>query len=185
MDERAWFEQTYAEYADFLFRIGRRLLAGRGEDALYDAIQDVFLTMWSKRTELMAHPNPGGWLVTALKYRLLSDGRRAARRGAALSLDDPENPLPVEDAHTPSPEESAMLESHIAQLRALLGEEQTQLFLDYALHGYTAKDLAKRCGVSPECIWVRISRLRRKIAQHPEIFYLVTVLLSGFPFTQA
>ena len=68
---------------------------------------------------------------------------------------------------------------------ALLGEEQTQLFLDYALHGYTAKDLAKRCGVSPECIWLRISRLRRRIAQHPEIFYLVTVLLSGFPFTQA
>ena len=49
MDERAWFEQTYAEYADFLYRIGRRLLAGRSEDALYDAIQDVFLTMWNKR----------------------------------------------------------------------------------------------------------------------------------------
>ena len=185
MDERAWFEQTYAEYADFLYRIGRRLLAGRSEDALYDAIQDVFLTMWNKRAELMAHPNPGGWLVTALKYRLLSDGRRTARRGTALSLDDPENPLPVEDAHAPSPEESAMLESHIDQLRALLGEEQTQLFLDYALNGYTAKDLAARCGVSPECIWVRISRLRKRIAQHPEIFYLVTVLLSGFPFTQA
>ena len=84
MDERAWFEQTYAEYADFLYRIGRRLLAGRSEDALYDAIQDVFLTMWNKRAELMAHPNPGGWLVTALKYRLLSDGRRTARRGTAL-----------------------------------------------------------------------------------------------------
>lgn len=185
MDERTWFEQTYAEYADFLFRIGRRLLAGRSEDALYDAIQDVFLTMWNKRAELMAHPNPGGWLVTALKYRLLSDSRRTARRGTALSLDDPENPLPVEDAHAPSPEESAMLESHIDQLRALLGEEQTQLFLDYVLGGYSAKELADRLGVSPECVWVRISRLRKKIAQHPEIFYLVTVLLSGFPFTQA
>ena len=185
MDERAWFEQTYAEYADFLYRIGRRLLAGHSEDALYDAIQDVFLTMWSKRAELMAHPHPGGWLVTALKYRLLSDGRRTSRRGAALSLDDPENPLPVEDAHVPSPEESAMLESHIDQLRALLGEEQTQLFLDYVLCGYSAKELASRYGVSPECVWVRISRLRKKIAQHPEIFYLVTVLLSGFPFTQA
>ena len=73
-----------------------------------------------------------------------------------------------------------MMESHIDQLRALLGEEQTQLFLDYALHGYTAKDLAARCGVSPECIWVRISRLRRKIAQHPEIFYILILLLSGF-----
>ena len=175
MDERAWFEQAYAEYADFLYRIGRRLLAGRSEDVLYDAIQDVFLTMWNKRAELTAHPNPGGWLVTALKFRLRTDSRRAARH-SALSLDDEDNPLPVEDTRSPSPEESAVLASHVEQLRALLGEEQTQLFLDYALHRY---------GVSPECVWVRISRLRKKIAQHPEIFYLVTVLLSGFPFTQA
>lgn len=180
MDERAWFEGAYAQYADFLYRIGRRLLAGRSEDVLCDAIQDVFLTMWNKRAELTAHPNLGGWLVTALKFRLRTDSRRAARRGTPLSLDDAENPLPVEDTHVPSPEESAVLQSHIAQLRALLGEEQTQLFLDYALHGYTAKDLAMRYGVSPECIWVRISRLRRKIAQHPEIFYILILLLSGF-----
>ena len=184
MDERAWFEQAYAEYADFLYRIGRRLLAGRSEDVLYDAIQDVFLTMWNKRAELTAHPNLGGWLVTALKFRLRTDSRRAARH-SALSLNDEDNPLPVEDARSPSPEESAVLASHVEQLRALLGEEQTQLFLDYVLGGYSAKELADRLGVSPECVWVRISRLRKKIAQHPEIFYLVTVLLSGFPFTQA
>ena len=81
MDERAWFEGAYAQYADFLYRIGRRLLAGRSEDVLCDAIQDVFLTMWNKRAELTAHPNLGGWLVTALKFRLRTDSRRAAGRG--------------------------------------------------------------------------------------------------------
>ena len=37
MDERVWFEQLYSQYADFLFRIGRRLLTGRDDSVLYDA----------------------------------------------------------------------------------------------------------------------------------------------------
>lgn len=181
MDEKAWFEQAYAQYADFLFRVGHRFLSGRSEDVLYDAIQDVFLTMWNKRAELTRHPNIGGWLVEALKYRMLMDSRTVARQSRLCSLDDEENPIPVEDTASVSPEQSAVLRDHIDQLRALLGEEQAQLLLDYTLGGYRAKDLAEKYGVSPACVWVRISRLKKKIAQHPEIFYILVVLLSGFP----
>lgn len=182
MDEKAWFEQVYAQYADFLFRIGRRLLQGRDEDVLYDAIQDVFLTMWSKRAELTAHPNIGGWLVEALKFRMMAAGRTTARQipRGALSLDDEEHPVSVEDAAALSPEQSAVLSDHIEQLRALLGDEQAGLFLDYTLHGYKARELGEKYGVSAACIWVRIARIKKKIAQHPEIFYVFSLLLSGF-----
>ena len=70
MDERAWFDSLYHDNAELLFRLGRRLCGAGGEETLPDVMQDVFLTAWSKRAELMAHPNPGGWLVCALKLRL-------------------------------------------------------------------------------------------------------------------
>ena len=95
MDERAWFEGAYAQYADFLYRIGHRLLAGRSEDVLCDAIQDVFLTMWNKRAELTAHPNLGGWLVTALKFRLRTDSRRAAKLRRLVVGGHGKQPLPL------------------------------------------------------------------------------------------
>lgn len=182
LDERVWFEQLYNQYADFLFRIGRRLLSGRDDSVLYDAIQEVYLTLWNKRAELAHHPNIGGWLVEALKLRLQVSNRKLTRQRAhtAYSLNDDEHAVPLEDRVTLSPEQSAILQSHIAQLCALLGEEQAQLFLDYTVYGYRAKDLSAKYGISPSCIWVRIARIKKKLAEHPESFYVFIVLLSGF-----
>ena len=66
------------------------------------------------------------------------------------------------------------------QLRELLGEENAALFIDYTLNGYSAKDLADRYGVSESCIWMRISRMKKKLMEHPEIFYTVLLMLTGF-----
>ena len=59
--EREWFERIYQDHADMLFRLGRHLLGGQDDSALYDLMQDAFLDAWSKREKLMAHPNIGGW----------------------------------------------------------------------------------------------------------------------------
>lgn len=167
MDERAWFDVLYHENAELLFRLGRRLCGAGGEDSLLDVIQDVFLTAWSKRAELMVHPNPGGWLVCALKLR------------RAYSLDEEDAALPVCDRAL-TPEQSAVLAGHIEQLRALLDEENADIFIEWALMGKTAADIAKDHYLSVSCVWMRISRARRKLAQHPELFYIFLVILTGF-----
>ena len=172
MDERAWFDSLYHDNAELLFRLGRRLCGAGGEDTLLDVIQDVFLTAWSKR---------GGWLVCALKLRLRGASAKIRREELrrAYSLDEEDAALPVCDRSL-TPEQSAVLAGHIEQLRALLDEENADIFIEWALMGKTAADIAKEHYLSVSCVWMRISRARRKLAQHPELFYIFLVILTGF-----
>lgn len=180
MNQEQWFEATYQQYADFLFRIGRRLLVTENEDTLYDVIQETFLTLWTKREELQSHPNIGGWLVEAVKFRILGSRAKVTRRSLrhAYSLDD-EEAMPLEDQAALSPEQNAILQNRIDQLRELLGEENANLFLDYTLHGLTARELADTYGISESCVWMRISRMKKKLVAHPEIFYTLLLIVTG------
>lgn len=182
MDEQQWFDQIYHQYADFLFRIGRRLQnPGESEDALFDIIQEVFLVAWDKRAELMTHPNIGGWLVSAIKFRVRGARSKVQRRSAhhAYSLDEPET-VPLADDSL-SVEQDAVLSSHLDAIRELLGEENTELFLAYTLQGYSARELAEKTGLSESCVWMRIARIKKKLSAHPEIFYVFLILMTGIP----
>lgn len=176
VDEQRWFEEIYRQYADFLFRIGRRLLsAEKGEDFLLDAIQEVFITAWNKRETLMQHPNIGGWLVEALKFRLRNAREKITRRSLrhAYSLDE-ENAFVPADPKI-SLEDEMILGDRIDAIREVLGEENTELFIAYVLKGYSVRDLAKQTGLSVDGVWMRISRIKKRLARHPEIFYIFLV----------
>ena len=179
MNEREWFEQIYEQHADMLFRLGRHLLGGQDDSVLYDLMQDTFLDAWGKRGQLMAHPNIGGWLTLSLKNRTLGMQSKAKRRSLknAWSLDDEES-APIADSAM-TPEQEALLHDRVAALHELLGEENAALFLAYAVDGYTARELGKRFGLSEDCVWMRISRMKRKLVAHPEIFYAMLLITIG------
>ena len=177
MDDRQWFEQVYRQHADFLFRVGRRFQnPGEDEDVLTDLIQEVFLLLWDRREELMRHPNIGGWLVEALKFRIRGSRSKLTRRGLrhAYSLDEEDAAPIADDAQTP--EQSAEIAGHLDAIRELLGEENARLFIAYVLEGRSAKELAQERGVTDSCIAMRILRLKKRLAQHPEVFYALLIL---------
>ncbi|MFR5794527.1 MAG: RNA polymerase sigma factor [Christensenellales bacterium] len=92
-----------------LFRVGRRLLdSDENPDTLYDMVQEIFLLLWDRRETLKTHPNIGGWLMAALKFRILGERGRVTRRALrhAYSLDD-DGAAPVSDRAL-SPEERAV-----------------------------------------------------------------------------
>lgn len=176
MDERQWFEAVYRQHIDLLVRVGRRLQSSSsGDDALDDIIQEVFLALWDRRAELMHHPNVGGWLVEALKFRVSNARSKITRRSLhhAYSL-DAEDAMPIADGGE-TPEQRAALAKQLDALTDLLGEENARLFLAHVLEGRTAHELAAQYGVSDSCMGMRIYRLRRQLAKHPEIFF--TLLL--------
>ena len=184
MDAALWFEAVYNEQADFCFKLGRRFLPGwEDEDVLYDVVQEVFTTLWQKRDELMNHPNIGGWLALAVKYRMMGYASKKGRRERmhAYSMDDEAG-----SAQVPSPlltpEQQTELWEKMSVLRELLGEENAELFMAYAIGGYKAKELGERFSISEQCVYVRISRMKKKLAAHPEAFYLLLISsLGGFP----
>lgn len=180
MSEQEWFEQIYQEYADYLFRLGRHLLgASQGDGELYDLMQDAFMDAWSKRSTLMTHPNIGGWLSLSIKNRAASYQQKRARRGkyAAFSLDEEDARPAASSALTP--EREAVVKDRVAAITELLGQENAELFFAYVLEGSSAKELGRRHGLSEDCVWVRISRMKKKLAVHPEIFYAMLLMTLG------
>ena len=180
MNEKDWFEQIYREHADFLFRLGRHLIADSADEGvLYDLMQDAFMDAWNKRAALMAHPNIGGWLTLSLKNRAMAHQQKTRRRAmrTAYSLDE-EDAAPVAE-NGMTPEQAALLKDRVAALEDLLGRENTMLFLAYALDGYTAREIGARWGLSEDCVWMRISRMKKKLIAHPEIFYAMLLISIG------
>ena len=177
--EQEWFESVYNAHADMLFRLGRHVLGGQDESTLYDLMQDAFLDAWNKRSRLMDHPNIGGWLALSLKNRAASYQQKARRRGMknAYSLDE-EEAAPIAD-RAMTPEQEALLGDRVAALCELLGEENAALFLAYAMDGCTAKEIGRRFQLSEDCVWMRISRMKRKLVAHPEIFYAMLLIAIG------
>lgn len=180
VEEHAWFEQVYRQNVDLLFRVGRRLLdSDENPDTLYDMVQEIFLLLWDRRETLKTHPNIGGWLMTALKFRILGERGRVTRRALrhAYSLDD-DGAAPVSDRAL-SPEERAVFAGHVQAIRRLLKPDMAELFIDYAVNGCTPQQLAQKNGLTVSCVWMRLNRCKRRLRGHPEFFYLFLLIVLG------
>lgn len=176
MDDVQWFETLYARHAQALLAMGRCMLTGDA-DAVTDVVQDVFLLAWERRAELMDHPNAGGWLMQALKYRVQGLGNKSRRRRAHLAFSLDEAPELEWAGKEMTPERRLLMEARMDALREVLGEENARLFLAYALEGLSVRELADRAGVTESGIYRRLRRLRRTLMGRSDLFGTALVLL--------
>lgn len=178
MTDAKWLEKLYGQHYDLLYNLGRRLALryGLAEDSLYDQLQEVFMTLWRKREVLKNHPNPGGWLVNALKLQMAAQARKQRQGAMPLS---PEAADAEPNRETPGPVELFLQAETIQAVEKLLGRETAALFLSYILHGATGKELAQALHVSEAAVRVRVSRAKKKLMKHPEIFLLLLSSMLG------
>lgn len=186
MDDRAWLSGLFRSNYELLYRVGS-LFLGAGKGALVeDQIQEVFLLAWKKRRTLREHPNPAGWLVEALRRRLMALGRGMARESRlhAFSLDDrgrdeEGRAHEPEDTRCVRPEDFLIGEERRALLTELLGREDADLFWRYCIVGSRASELAGRYRISEEAVRMRVSRIKRRLLASRELFYAVALALLG------
>lgn len=62
-------EQIYQQYSSFLSAYGFKLTSNK--EIINDAIQDVFINIWQKRTQLPAVENIKAYLIKSLRNRIL------------------------------------------------------------------------------------------------------------------
>jgi len=184
MDDQAFMSELFRAHYELLYRVGS-LFLGPGKGALVeDQIQEVFLLAWRKRKALREHPNPAGWLVEAMRRRLMALGRGIAResRLRAFSLDDREDggTGEIEDTRCVRPEDFLVGEERRALLVQLIGREDADLFWRYCIAGTRADELAGRYRISEEAVRMRVSRIKRRLLGHRELFYALAVLLCYF-----
>ena len=181
MDEQDWLEKLYQDNFRLLYHIGRTFLGSSPDrqGRIEEEIHEVFLLALKKRDKLICHPNPGGWLVEAMRKRLLAHYRRwrVEQKHLAFSLDGESLPM------TPSTGEDEVFEAARDQTRQealenLLGTEDARLFTLFCIERVPAKELTDQFSMTEACIRMRASRIRKRVLCHAEIFMAVAFFLA-------
>lgn len=126
--------------------------------------QDTFHVAVLRIDELMAHPNPGGWLIQTAKYKIKEYQRRRSQDLRRL--------VPFETKHLEeTPEAAAAFEraeasadgDPLEKVRQALTEEEYRLFQRFLLNGASHLEVAKELGISLSASYKRLERLRKKL----------------------
>ncbi len=188
MEDTRWLEELYRNNYKMLVHVGL-FFAGpdaKFRDAVEDEIQAVFLLAWEKRARLISHPNIEGWLVEAMRRRLLAQYRKFLKeqKKTGFSLDDDSaggQSLGAESLYANAEDFRALWDKERKSLlEELLGKENAELFLLYCVERIPAGELSGSFHVTENCLRMRISRMKKKILEHPEIFSAVVLLLVRF-----
>ncbi|MBR4068952.1 MAG: RNA polymerase sigma factor [Clostridia bacterium] len=150
-----------SKYAYRFFGYQRHMLP-----AAEDAVQETFIKAVSEVERLMTHPNPLGWLYTALRYVLLNmrrdmDRRREELYGSVADL--PETSDPVIGYTMDRWGNTVSLPTVLEQMEQCLTRDERATFADHYLMGYSTEETAFRENVSADTVRGRLSRIRRKI----------------------
>jgi len=153
--QRLSFEQVYADYARFVFRV----LCGMGVPDAHvdDALQDVFLVVHQRLPEFDARARVTTWLFQ-IALRVAYNYRRKGKRAREHITFEDEQP-----ANGRSPQEQAEVREAAEQLSALLDgldEDKRAVWILAELEDMTAPEIATVMGTPLNTVYTRLRRAR-------------------------
>ena len=147
----------------------------RSKGSVEDVVQDVFMTLQEKQSELTPD-NLRAWLYSVAQKKLLEEKRDEIRRSRLVRYDDEEveDPTPLlELAEEPVSGDVDTLRRRLMQ--SLTPEEQA-LFAAVYEQQHTRKETARQLGISENALNVRVYRLKKRIRT------LAKTILNGMLF---
>ena len=146
-----YFQKLYEETYDELLRYVSKLYwydAAMVEDIL----QETYLILYRKITEVMRHENPTGWIKMTAKYVTYHVLERNHTVEEILSQYQADTAV--------SPEK---LLDEYEDLRKFLTEKELKLIRRYYEEGYSLDELAQEYRISKPALKMRIHRVVKKI----------------------
>lgn len=121
-------------------------------DAAKDCTQEVFCVLVKKQSRLkdLEHIRP--WL-----YRAADIAMKEYRRSETHYIVAPDEALSMDNA-------ASELNWTDSFIRDILTKEEYSLLWKHYMEGYTIRELSKQLGISEASAYMRLTRLRRKIA---------------------
>ena len=133
-------------------------LAGKKLGDLYEAehiVQDLFLDLWQRRTDLEIQQSVGGYLVVAVKYRIIN--AQARRYNRSVKHNESVSSVSQQDNSTESwltfRELQESLHQHLAKL-----PEKCALAFSLRDDGLSYKQIASEMNISEKTVEMHISR---------------------------
>lgn len=182
MDDRAWMSALFRANYELLHRVGSLFLGAGQEAFVEEQIQEVFWMAWTRRGALRGQPSAAGWLVEAMRRRLLALGRSGAKTGGARVL-SPEGGAQSAPEREPGdgrcvrPEDFLLGKQRRERLTKLLGREDAGIFWEACIVGERASEMAEKYRISEDAMRMRVSRIKRRLIAHRELFFAAAVCL--------
>lgn len=156
-DQLKRIEEFYLEMYDRLFFYARSTLDN--ESLAEEAIQETFRVACTKPDELLASPNPKGWLVNTLKYTIQNTKRSRDKANVLLT-----QYLAANSSNVAFSEDRIRLE---VTYENVAHSEEFALIKEMAIDGKSHLEMAQARGISVAACKKRVQRakefLRRKI----------------------
>ena len=178
-DVDLWVEKVCAEYYEDLYVVGIRFLVSihsREIALLPDDIQEVYLLLCKGKEKLIHNPNIIGWLVVTLKSVIADRVGKAnkEKERIAFSINDDAKSRQVRSLRDPDSDPLNILvnssKDNLLWLEQEIGSKNLELLQRYYQGHMTAPELADEMQVAGAALRMRISRLKRKIKNHPGIY---------------
>jgi len=136
---------------------------GRSDD-VDDVLQQVWLKVWQRRSQLGGVTNWRNWLYTLARNTAIDAGRSAARR-RGLWQRVKTLVSRRRRAHGPVDEDLQAAERHARTIQAVeaLDEKYRAVLVLRVWHGLGYREIARTLGITPQAVETRLVRARRML----------------------
>ena len=152
----ARFQNEWLSLAGEFYRVAFYILEDEAEAE--DAVQELFLKLWSGRDALDGIRNPKGYGIRVLRNLCLDRIRRSRKMETPAVLPEPEWPGRQDEAV----DEKKRLAKVLDAIKSLPDRQREVLTLR-TLDGLSYEEISRRTGINPLTLRVLLSQARRKL----------------------
>lgn len=167
-EEQELINRLYSENYDILLGFAANSQECRNVMMAEDIVHDAFCEAIRKIEEVKDHPNPGGWLMNTVKFKLCAEYRRACSRD--IGYEECETDKAGNDDKFEAAELEVLMESQ-------LDEHERRLLHLYYDHGYTAKEIAAMENITDGNFKVRMCRLKKKLLKNVDVICIILLFI--------
>lgn len=151
--QRQFLSDLCDKHYSGLFKYACTLTSAQDAEEL---MQELFLLAARRIDKLMESPSPDGWLAKALVFlsKNWRDRQSVRQRHDGGSIEDCQ--------YISAPDGAGDVEMELS-LQGVLNPQEYKLYRMIYYEGYTMKEAAALLGVSPEAVWKRMERVRKRL----------------------
>ncbi len=174
--DEASFSYIFEQYQDKVYKAAWLYLKS---DALAkEVVQDVFIKLWSKRTELGGVLSFSSWFMTLAKNHIIDYVRKLAVRETAQQ--QWANDGPVHENSTDYKARASQYERLLEEAMGELSPQQQAVFKLARARGLTYEQIAQELSLAPSTVKTHMARalssIKDFLRKHGEVYLLLLLM---------
>lgn len=154
------FKRLFLHHSDQLYHMALRLTNNR--QAAEDLVQDTFLRLWTRRSDLPGNISPGGYALTTMRHIFYD----RMRQGHLNETDKPADSMAVvSDTDISKQTETTDISERLRGFMLRLPDNQRQVMMMRDVEGLSSSQIRELTGLSEANIRTLLYRARSTVKQ--------------------